>query len=125
MGDIRESLAIKLKNLIETKGVSQTDIAKNTGVLQSTISQMLPGINGEKYYPATSYENILALANYFDVSIDWLLDRTEHRSTSQNVIIAAKTTGLSDAAIEQLAKWEKTKAHPLYPFSRENHLLPD
>ena len=116
MSNIRRSVGMKLKNLIDTKGISQSELAKETGVSQPTISSMLPGMDDAKQYPATSYENILALAKFFNVSVDWLLGNSDYRSTLQSVKVAAKTTGLSDAAIQSLKKWKEYNTSPLKQY---------
>ncbi len=50
-----------LRHLIEAKGVSQTEVAKATGIANSTISAVLKGIR------QLTREHIGKLANYFHV----------------------------------------------------------
>ena len=123
MSDIRRLVGMKLKNLMEEKEVSQLELSRKTGISQSTISAMLPGMDDAKKYPATSYENILALAKFFNVSVDWLLGNSEYRSTSQSIKIAAKTTGLSDAAISVLRDLKKKSAAKAKNDSYEYDIL--
>lgn len=103
MNDIRRSVAIKLQNLMDEKNISQTELANQTGIAQATISNLLPGMDDEKQHPATSYENILALAKFFGVSVDWLLGYSKYKTTTQNIKITAETTGLSENAVDKLA----------------------
>ncbi len=50
-----------LRHLIEAKGVSQTEVAKGTGIVDSTISEVLSGKRSLKR------EHIGKLAKYFNV----------------------------------------------------------
>ncbi|MBQ8613119.1 MAG: hypothetical protein IJ416_02745 [Ruminiclostridium sp.] len=45
------------------------------------------------------YLNFLALADYFGVSTDYLLGRTENPSVEEDIQIACKVTGLSEKSI--------------------------
>jgi len=65
------SFADRLKSLIDEKGINQSALAKHTKLGTSTISQW---VNGQRQ---PSVEYIIILANYFDVSADYLLGRTK------------------------------------------------
>ena len=69
------------------------------GVTSQTISQFKLGTT----LPKT--ENLIRIADFFNVSVDYLLGRTN--TASQDVAIQAvcSTTGLSQAAVEKLALW--------------------
>lgn len=107
MNTANEPLAEKLELLMEERNVSQSQLARDTRIKQSSISNMVSRINADKRLREPGYKTIITLAKYFDVSADWLLGLSEYRSTSQSKKIAAKTTGLSDNAVSQLSAWKK------------------
>jgi len=57
--------------LLQNSDVSAYKLSKETGISQALISQW----KSDKQVP--SYDNLLKLANYFDVSADYLLGRTD------------------------------------------------
>ena len=61
----------RLKGLIIEKGITQKILAQKTQLGQSTISEWINGIS----QPKADY--ILLLADFFDVTTDYLLGRTE------------------------------------------------
>ena len=65
---------LRLKELRKEKGISQLKLAMDINTNQNTISryetgEREPGIN-----------ELIKLANYFDVSIDYLLERTDKKN---------------------------------------------
>lgn len=63
---------MKLKELRKAKGISQLKLAMDLGMNQNSISRYE---NGERQ---ADYETLIKFADYFDVSIDYLLGRTEN-----------------------------------------------
>ena len=63
---------MKLKYLREKKKISQLKLALDLNMNQNSISRYE---NGQRQ---ADYETLIAFADYFDVSIDYLLDRTEN-----------------------------------------------
>ena len=61
-----------LRAIREDKDIKQKDIAKYLNVSQNTYSQYETGII------SLTAEVLIKLANYYDVSIDYLLDRTDN-----------------------------------------------
>lgn len=61
-----------LKNIREDNDIRQREIAKILNVSQNTYSQYETGI-----IPITA-ETLIKLADYYNVSIDYLLDRTDN-----------------------------------------------
>lgn len=59
-----------LKNLREDRDIKQKEIAKFLNVSQNTYSQYETGVI------SLTAEVLIKLADYYDVSIDFLLDRT-------------------------------------------------
>lgn len=63
---------MKLKYLREKKKISQLKLAVDLNMNQNSISRYE---NGQRQ---ADYETLIAFADYFDVSIDYLLDRTDN-----------------------------------------------
>ena len=72
-------LSKNLKNLLERKGKTQTDMAKDLNLKESTVSSW---VNAVKY---PRRDKIELLADYFGVMPS---DITEHKSTQQDTIAA-------------------------------------
>lgn len=66
--------AQKLDELLQTLDITQYRLAKETGIPQSGISQYRSG----KVEP--TLERLVILADYFEVTTDYLLGRTELRN---------------------------------------------
>ena len=63
---------MRLKDLRIKKGVSQLKLAMDLDMNQNSISRYE---NGKR---EADYATLIKLADYFDVSIDYLLERTEN-----------------------------------------------
>ena len=63
---------MRLKFLREKKKISQLKLAMDLNMNQNSISRYE---NGQRQ---ADYETLIAFADYFDVSIDYLLERTEN-----------------------------------------------
>ena len=61
---------MRLKKLREDKGITQLNLAMDLNMNQNNISRY------EKGTREADYETLIKLADYFDVSIDYLLERT-------------------------------------------------
>ena len=61
-----------LRGIREDRDIKQKDIAKVLNISQNTYSQYETGI-----IPITA-ETLIKLADYYNVSIDYLLDRTDN-----------------------------------------------
>jgi transcriptional regulator with XRE-family HTH domain len=68
---------IKLKELRENMGISQYELAERLGVAQSTIG----GWESGKREP--NFKTIKIIADFFNVSVDYLLGRTDSKSSSE------------------------------------------
>lgn len=69
--------AMRLKELRKKKGVSQQRLAMDLNVNQNTISRYE---TGER---EADYKTLILIADYFDVSIDYLLGRTDKKETNR------------------------------------------
>lgn len=63
---------MRLKELRKKKGVSQLRLATDLDLNQNSISRYE---NGER---EADYQTLIKFADYFNVSIDYLLERTEN-----------------------------------------------
>lgn len=64
-----KDIGIHIKEQREVKGLSQKELATKIGVKQNTISQY------ENNIKRPSYEILILIADFFDVSVDYLLGR--------------------------------------------------
>lgn len=65
---------MKLKELRKEKGISQLKLAMDLSMNQNTISRY------ETEERQADYETLIKIADYFNVSIDYLFGRTENRT---------------------------------------------
>lgn len=63
---------MRLKEIRKKKGISQLKLASDLEMNQNSISRYETGSH------EADYETLIALADYFDVSIDYLLERTDN-----------------------------------------------
>ena len=68
-GKYKEHISQSLKLLLEKNNLSQKDLSKQTGISIATINSYVNGTRN------ITIERLEAIADYFDVSIDELLDR--------------------------------------------------
>lgn len=85
--------ASALRKLMTERGTTQEDLAKVTGKTRQTVSQYTNGIS------EPGYDTLVKIADYFDVSIDYLLGRTEDPNRHP---CAADELGLSQTNIDFL-----------------------
>lgn len=79
--------------------VSQQELADYLGLkARQSVSAYCDG-SGQP-----GWENIAKIAEYFNVSTDWLLGVTNIESVEQNIQVAAATLGISGKAAENLAR---------------------
>lgn len=92
----------RLKKLREDKGLSQAEFAKIIGVERTRYGKW----ENKGFEPP--YETLVKIADYFDVSTDYLLCRTDY----PHGYIQKAPHELEDAGLEQVVK---TKDEPLTP----------
>ena len=62
---------MRLKEIRIRKGLSQVKVAMDLSIAQNTLSRYA---NGER---EAGYDMLIKLADYYDVTIDYLLERTD------------------------------------------------
>ena len=67
----------RLKELREKRGISQLKLAMDLGLTQNSVSRY------ESDMREADYKTLIALADYFNVSIDYLLERTDNTSIAR------------------------------------------
>ncbi len=87
--------------LAEPPVTSQAQLAEILGKTQQAIGQYVSG----KSEPG--YDVIIAIADHFQVSVDYLLGRTNLKSIRADIQIANKVTGLSDETLLTLFKMSR------------------
>lgn len=87
-----------LKNLRQEDGLTQNQLAKNIGIGQSTI------VGYERGDREPTASNLIKYANYFNVSMDYLVGRTDELGA---MIASPATQSLSDREKHVLALFRK------------------
>ena len=67
---------MRLKALREKRGISQLKLAMDLDLTQNSISRYETGAR------EADYKSLIKFADYFDVSIDYLLERTDNPKTN-------------------------------------------
>jgi transcriptional regulator with XRE-family HTH domain len=90
-------LATRLRLLLDGKpNATQTQLSEAIGVSQQMVSQYIHGIS------EPGCNTLVKIADYFDVSLDYLLGRTETRTTDLTTQKVCEITGLNEHSIDLL-----------------------
>lgn len=68
---------MRLKELREKKNISQLKMAMDLNMNQNTISRY------ENMERQADYDTLIKIADYFNVSVDYLLERTDNPKTNR------------------------------------------
>lgn len=93
-----DALPTRLRELMKDSHVSQKQLAEALGITRQSISQYCDGSS----QPALN--NLITIAEYFNVSLDYLLGRIEVASTSINKREICDTTGLTSKSVDILKR---------------------
>ena len=77
----------RLRDLREDRDLKQTDVAALLGIRQTVYSRY------ERGYQNLPLEHLLALADYYGVSTDYILGRTDNPQTNPEPSIQATLSG--------------------------------
>lgn len=69
---------MRLRQIRKEKGITQLKLAMDLNMNQNTISRY------ETHEHEADYKTLIALADYFNVSIDYLLERTDNPTFLDN-----------------------------------------
>lgn len=89
----------RISQLLSDKGIKQKDLAEYLGIPDNTISYFCSG----RRMPNTG--QIKALAQYFDVSADYLLGSSGAATSNKDIQYIGDYLGLSAEAINNLNSW--------------------
>ncbi|NLT97602.1 MAG: helix-turn-helix transcriptional regulator [Christensenellaceae bacterium] len=105
---------MRIRALREEANILQADLAKHLGVSQATLSNWERG----EYQPDT--ETLKRIADYFDVSLDYLLGRSDVRRPGE---VAAASSGVpyEDLPPEVLEKVEAYKRFLLEEYRKSKN----
>lgn len=104
-------LAVRLRNLLQQNNATQKDLSEILGVTRQAISGYCNGSS------TPSIENLIQLADYFNVSIDYLLGRVNASTTNVDVQIICEKTGLSEKSINTL--------HSIKEYKGDEYIIVD
>lgn len=102
------SFGERLGDLITKKGITQAELAKETGIVQSALSgyvsgkRLDPDDDTTREYRAPDCATVITLAKYFSVSADYLLGISDKSSPSMEIRAVCDYTGLSESSAEYL-----------------------
>ena len=98
--DFKNPFAERLRLLIGIESASRAEIAATRKALSEVIGKTTQSItNYESGEAFPDYENLGKIADYFGVSCDYLLGRSDTRSPADDIKTACYTTGLSEETI--------------------------
>ena len=87
----------RIKNLMAEKGCKREDIAKELGITHlNTISYFVKGTRKPNVC------QLIIIANYFNVSIDYLLGRADVKTTDINVRSICEYLHITEECVHQL-----------------------
>ncbi len=96
MSTINEQIGKKIKELRVEKGLTQTEFANLFNLTQNAVTNIETGKR------TLYYEELLSMANYFDVSTDYLIKENGVRDKKPEKQYICDYTGLDDNTIEKL-----------------------
>ncbi|HBH95036.1 MAG TPA: hypothetical protein DDX91_04740, partial [Ruminococcaceae bacterium] len=91
--ETKEIFAKRLVKLREEKEITQQTLADDLGITRQSLSLY------EKAERTINIDLIVKIADYFDVSTDYLLGRTTNKTTDIDLQAVCDYTGLSEKAI--------------------------
>ncbi|MEE1137550.1 MAG: helix-turn-helix transcriptional regulator [Acutalibacteraceae bacterium] len=94
--DIKVTIGQRINKLLAEKDVMQKELADHLGIQHNTISYYL---KGER---VPDHEKLVAIAEYFNVSTDYLLGRTETKTVEEDIQMICDYTGLNEDAVKCL-----------------------
>jgi len=100
--------AVSLNKAIANKGLTLTQIATDLGLKQSSLTNYTSGT------AEAGISTLVKLAEYLEVSSDYLLGRAEINKSEKAKLTSMDYMGLSAEAVEKLCENKNNPEHPLY-----------
>lgn len=102
------AFATRLRKLIEENNISKNQLSEEIGVSRQAISQYCDGST------IPNADKLLKIAEFFNVSLDYLVGRTENFTTDDKLRFVCDYTGLNQNTVEYLREAiQHSKAHEL------------
>jgi len=104
----------RIRDLLKDKNIKPDDFANVLGVSTEAVRLWCAG------YARPDIDKLLFIANYFNVSVNYLLGQTDSQSTEADIQAIGDYTGLNDEAIQKLHEFEiKKNDDSVYKYSLE------
>lgn len=109
--NIQTIRAERLKGLRTSKGISTKALADATGISVGSLNawENDDATAGKTSTDGMKLENLIKLADFYGVSLDYLAGRTDVKSPSPTVQAACEYIGLSDKAAEKIHRLKELK----------------
>lgn len=88
--------AKSIRSLMEERGMTQDELAQAVGRTRQTVSQYVNGIS------EPGYDTLVKIADSFNVSVDFLLGRTDAKTVDPTMQSIIHCTGLSEYSVRSL-----------------------
>ena len=90
------SFAVRMRSLFEENNIKQANLAKKIGTTRQTVGNWLLG-NSQP-----DFDTLIKIADYFETTTDYLLGRTENRTTDIEIQAISEYTGLNENSVNYL-----------------------
>ena len=91
----------RIKTLRSENNLTQSDLASILGIAKTTLAAYEQGKN------EPSIDTLIKIADYFNISTDYLLGQTDVKSTDLEISYIAKYLGLNERSINELHQYNK------------------
>ena len=89
-------LAVRLRQLMYGSGTTQQELAEKTGCSRQAVAQYMDGSN------APNIDKLILIADFFNVSIDYLVGKDKEQTEEELVQSIVNYTGLDEKSVEVL-----------------------
>lgn len=110
--DYNSVFSRRLRSLIEEKNISKQKLADEIGVSRQAISQYCDGST------VPNADKLLKIAEYFNVSLDFLVGKTEAKTNDKDVQFICDYTGLNEVSVRILNEFKR-----FHDFDFLNYLI--
>ena len=104
---------LRIKQLRQEKGLKQEELAKEFGIAQQTIS------NYEKGIREPDISTLKKMADFFDVSLDFLLGKTDIKTPIETLALSRSDGYENDLPDEAIREIEPFKEFIRHKYGKE------
>lgn len=115
--DYKEIFSKRLVELREAQNITQQELADKLQITRQSLSLY------EKAERTINIELLARIADFFNVSTDYLMGRTEISTMNKDIQNACKVTGLSEEAIVNLKEIQKTKFNDSFEDLKRSDII--